>query len=212
MEAQAEAAADIAQEAAAAAAAQMPLPPIDVPSASAVPKRPTPRPGFHWNSDNDAPQTPFESWMEGRIKNKVGEDGTRGKLFLQTLLNNIPTMMLCCVPLFALVLKLLYLRRRRYYIEHLVYAVHIHTFAYVGVTVIVLCALLIAQWSNVARVLFSVACGLLMFGLVFLSIRRVYGEGWFFTTLKFLLGGIAYAVVIVCAVATTAFITLLLPD
>src|ERR671932_514530 len=106
--------------------------------------------------------------MENRIKSKVGEDGTRGKLFLQTLFNNIPTMMLCCVPLFALVLKLLYLGTRRYYVEHLVYALHIHTFVYVAVTVIVLCALAIAQISNTARVLFSVFAGFAVFVQVFL--------------------------------------------
>ncbi len=181
------------------------------PAPSAVPKREPRGPGIHFGND-DKPKTPFESWMEGRIKGKVGEDGTQGKLFLQTLLNNVPTMMLCCIPLFALVLKILYVRKGRYYVEHLVYALHIHTFAYVGVTLIVLCAVLIAQWSSTVRVLFSVACGFAMFVLVFLSIRRVYGEGWFFTTFKFLLGGLVYAVVIVFAVATTAFITLLLPD
>ena len=165
------------------------------PAPPAVPKRESRGPGLHFGSD-DGPKTPFESWMEGRIKSKVGEDGTRGKLFLQTLLNNVPTMMLFCVPLFALVLKLLYVRKGRYYVEHLVYALHIHTFAYLGVTVIVLCALAIAQWSHTLRVLFSIACGFAMFVLVFLSIRRVYGEGWFFTTFKFLLGGIAYGVIV----------------
>ena len=208
--AQAEAAADIAKERATAGAEQAPIPPIDVPAPPAEARKHR-GPGIHFGSD-DKPKTPFESWMEGRIKSKVGEDGTRGKLFLQTLLNNVPTMMLCCVPLFALVLKLLYIRKRRYYVEHLVYALHIHTFIYVGVTVVVLCAVLIAQWSDVARALFSTACGFVMFGLVFLSIRRVYGEGWFFSTLKFILGGIAYFVVLIIAVGTTAFITLLLPD
>ena len=154
----------------------------------------------------------MESWIESLIKSKVGEYGTKAKLFLQTLVSNIPTMMLCCIPLFALVLKVLYVRRRRYYVEHLVYALHIHTFVYVGVTVIVLLAMALAQWSETARALFSTAAGCAMFVLVFLSIRRVYGEGWFFTTLKFLLGGLAYFMVLIVAVGATAFITLLLPE
>ena len=37
-------------------------------------------------------------------------------------------MMLCCIPLFAFVLKVLYIRRRLFYIDHLIYALHIHTF------------------------------------------------------------------------------------
>ena len=51
-----------------------------------------------------------------------------------------------------------------------------------------------------------------IFVQIFLSIRRVYGQGWFFTTLKFLLGGIVYFVILVFAVAATAFVTLLLPS
>ena len=121
-------------------------------------------------------------------------------------------MMLCCIPLFALVLKLLYVRKGRYYVEHLVYALHIHTFVYVGVTVVVLIALALAQWSDTVRALFSVAAGFAMFVLVFISIRQVYREGWFFTTMKFALGAFIYTVVLAFAVTATAFITLLLPE
>jgi hypothetical protein len=184
-----------------------------VPPVAPSPVRPKRTPGIHFKSDEAGkPRTPFQNWMETRIKGKIGEDGTRGKLFLQTLLNNVPTMMLCCIPLFALVLKLLYLGKRRFYVEHLVYALHIHTFVYVAVTVVVLCALGIAQVSNTARVLFSVAAGFAIFVQVFFSIRRVYGQGWFFSAFKFVIGGIIYAVVIVTAVGVTAFVTLLLPD
>jgi hypothetical protein len=162
--------------------------------------------------DDDKPKNEFEKWMQDRVKNKIGEGGTKAKLFAETLRNNIPTMMLCCIPLFALVLKMLYFRRRRYYVEHLVYALHIHTFAYLGVVAITLIGMGIARFSETARVLVVVALSITMFVQVFLSIRRVYGQGWFFTTFKFLLGGIAYLVILVCAVGITAFITLLLPE
>ena len=59
-------------------------------------------------------------------------------LFISTLFSNLPYMMLCCIPLFALVLKALYVRRHIFYIDHLVYALHIHSFAYVGIMLIVL--------------------------------------------------------------------------
>jgi ribosomal protein L32 len=186
--------------------------PVPSPAASAAKARRGPG-GFQFEVDQDGkPKPPFEAWLENRIKSKVGEDGSKGKLFLQTLVNNIPTMMLCCIPLFALVLKLLYVRKRRYYVEHLVYALHIHTFVYVGVTVVVLLAMALAQWSDTARALFSFAAGFAMFLLVFLSIRYVYREGWFSTVVKFIVGAVIYTVVLVFAVAATAFITLLLPE
>ncbi|MDQ6623804.1 MAG: DUF3667 domain-containing protein [Verrucomicrobiota bacterium] len=165
----------------------------------------------HFGRDGHEANTPFEAWMQSRIKDKVGQDGTKATLFLETLRSNIPTMMLCCIPLFALVLKMLYLGKRRYYVEHLVYALHIHTFAYIGATLITLIALGLARWSETARAIVVAALSVVMFVQVFLSIRRVYGQGWFFTTFKFLLGGFVYFVIIVCAVAVTAFVTLLLP-
>jgi hypothetical protein len=47
---------------------------------------------------------------------------------------------------------------------------------------------------------------------IFLSIRRVYRQGWFMTLIKFLFGGLVYCVILVFAVAATAFVTLLLPS
>ncbi|HEY2615398.1 MAG TPA: DUF3667 domain-containing protein [Chthoniobacterales bacterium] len=166
---------------------------------------------FQFSFDDDKDKNDFDKWMENRIKEKVGEDGTKAQLFLDTLRSNIPTMMLCCIPLFAFVLKLLYVRKRRFYIEHLVYALHIHTFAYVAVVVITLLAMGAARWLPAMRGLLIGVLTMLLFVQVFLSIRRVYGQGWFFTTLKFLLGGFVYFVILITAVAMTAFVTLLLP-
>jgi hypothetical protein len=107
------------------------------------PAAPTPAPApnisfspvIQFDRGDSEAKDPFAKWIESRVKEKVGEDGTKVTLFLDTLRSNVPTMMLCCVPLFAFVLKMLYLRQRRYYVEHLVYALHIHTFVYVAVVV-----------------------------------------------------------------------------
>jgi len=46
---------------------------------------------------------------------------------------------------------------------------------------------------------------------IFLSIRRVYRQGWFMSTLKFFVGGFVYMIVLFLALAATFFITLALP-
>ncbi len=173
---------------------------------------PTHGPNISFSDDPNRPKTPFQNWLETRIKDKVGEDGTKGKLFLNTLRSNIPTMMLCCIPLFAFILKILYIRQRRYYVEHLVYALHIHSFVYVGVVIITLLAMGAARSLPALQGWMIGLLCVVLFVQVFLSIRRVYGQGWFFTTLKFLLGGIGYLVILLIAVGATAFVTLLLPD
>ena len=180
----------------------------DVPTAT--PKAKKKDGGIHFRmGPEDGPKTPFEAWMEQQVKDKIGEDGTKAKLFLDTLRNNIPVMMLCCIPLFAFVLKVLYIRKGRFYVEHLVYALHIHTFLYVAVVITAVGAM---AANRTLPALSGWIIGLMscaIFVQIFLSVRRVYGQGWFFSAFKFLLGGFVYLVILVFAVAATAFVTLL---
>jgi Protein of unknown function (DUF3667) len=158
------------------------------------------------------PTTPFEKWIETRAKEKLGEHGTNLQLFLVALFNNFPYMMLCCIPLFAFVLKVLYIRRGIFYIDHLVYALHIHTFAYVAIMLIV--AATIGLNRAMPGPLTGWIIGLLWFTFavqIFLSIRRVYRQGWFLSVFKFFVGGFVYLIVLCMALAITFFITLALP-
>jgi hypothetical protein len=162
--------------------------------------------------ENEKSSTPFERWLEARAKEKMGEHGTKMGLFISTLFNNLPYMMLCCIPLFALVLKVLYLRRHIFYIDHLIYALHIHSFFYTGVMVIVLATMGINRVLPGQFAGWLIAAFWITFGVqIFLSIRRVYRQGWFMSTFKFFVGGFAYLIVLFLALAATFFITLALP-
>jgi len=46
---------------------------------------------------------------------------------------------------------------------------------------------------------------------IFLSIRRVYRQGWFISTFKFFFGGFVYLMVLVAALVATFIVTILLP-
>jgi hypothetical protein len=158
------------------------------------------------------PSDRIGKWLEQKAKEKMGEHGSKMALFIATLFSNLPYMMLCCIPLFALVLKVLYVRKRIFYIDHLVYALHIHSFAYLAIMLIVLITI------GLNRLIPGVFAGWIIAALwitfatqIFLSIRRVYRQGWFFTVFKFFLGGIAYLFVLAIALATTFFITIVLP-
>ncbi len=142
----------------------------------------------------------------------MGEHGTKMGLFIATLFSNLPYMMLCCIPLFAFVLKILYLRRHIFYVDHLIYALHIHTFAYTGIMLIVLTTIGLnrlipgpsASWTIVFLWIAFVT-------QIFLSIRRVYRQGWFISIFKFFFGGFVYLMVLVFALAITFFATVVLP-
>jgi hypothetical protein len=156
--------------------------------------------------------TPFESWIEARAKEKMGEHGTKMGLFISTLFSNLPYMMLCCIPLFALVLKILYVRRHIFYIDHLIYALHIHTFAYTGIMLIVLATIGLNRVIPGPIAGWTIALLWIAFLVqIFLSIRRVYRQGWFISIFKFLFGGFVYLIVLGLALAATFFITVALP-
>lgn len=170
------------------------------------------RPGVHFGPDKHEPQTQFEKWMEQRIKDKIGEGGTRVKLFVETLRSNLSTMMLFCIPVFAFVLKILYVRQKRFYIEHLVYALNIHAFFYLATIIVVLISIgLHAVIPGAPQVLLTLLlCGI-AFVQIFLSIRAVYRQSWFMSLFKFALGSFVYLFVLVIGVGATAIATLLLP-
>jgi len=184
----------------------------DVPDKRPEAKKPD-RPLLELDStDSASPPNRFEKWIEGRAKEKLGERGTNLQLFLITMVSNLPYMVLCCIPLFAFVLKILYLRKRVFYIDHLVYALHIHTFAYLAIMLIVLATLglnrtvpgVLAGWIvGVLWAIFAVQ--------IFLSIRRVYRQDWFITVFKFFAGGFVYLIVLSVALTATFFITLAMP-
>ena len=162
--------------------------------------------------DDAKSTTPFERWIEARAKEKMGEHGTKMGLFISTLFSNLPYMMLCCIPLFALVLKVLYLRRHIFYIDHLIYALHIHTFFYTAVMLIVLATIGLNRFAS--GPIAGLMIAFLWIGFVtqiFLSIRYVYRQGWFISIFKFLFGGFVYLIVLVSALAVTFFATLALP-
>src|SRR6266513_983513 len=158
------------------------------------------------------PSTPFEKWIETRAKEKLGEHGTNLQLFAKTLISNLPYMMLCCIPLFALVLKILYIRRKIFYIDHLIYALHIHSFAYLATILIILATIGLSRVASGASAGWIVALLWITFAAqILLSIRRVYRQGWFISIFKFLFGGFVYLIVLVAAVAVTFFITVASP-
>jgi hypothetical protein len=162
--------------------------------------------------DDAKNSTPFERWLETRAREKMGDHGTKMGLFIATLFSNLPYMMLCCIPLFAFVLKVLYVRRRIFYIDHLIYALHIHTFFYAGTMLIVFAIM------GLNRLIPGTFADLLIAALwiafvveIWLSIRYVYRQGWFLSTLKFFIGGGVYFFVLMLALAATFFITLAVP-
>jgi hypothetical protein len=154
---------------------------------------------------------PFVKWVEGRAKDKLGPTGDRGDLFMKALIQNIAPMVLCCIPLFALVLKILYIFKRRFYIDHLIFALHTHAFVFLSTVVIIGIGFLLALQSKALTATVCTFLGIAVVMQLLIAIRRVYRQNWFATIFKFALGTWIYSVLLGIAFGITAFLTLLLP-
>lgn len=95
---------------------------------------------------------------------------------------HVPIAMFFLLPAFALMLKVLYVRRGRPYMEHLVFALHGHAFVF----------LLFSAMLLVRNDTFNLLAGLWMMVYLWWAMLRVYGQGWLKTTAKFVLLGTAY--------------------
>ena len=122
-----------------------------------------------------------------------------GRALIGGFMDAAPKVVFLLLPLFALLLKLLYVRRRRLYVEHFVFALHLHAVAFLVFTVF---ALLRNAWLNL-----GLATWLAVYG--YMAMRRVYGQGWFRTTTKFLALGFAYFFVVAAAIAAGTLLVVL---
>jgi hypothetical protein len=109
------------------------------------------------------------------------------------LTNYLPKMMFIMLPVFALFLKLLYLRRQRYYVGHLIFAFNYHSFAFIVFLVTTITSVALPELvSGIVNALLMVY----MHVYLFVAMYRVYDESWFKTLLKFFVLYICYSTVL----------------
>lgn len=124
----------------------------------------------------------------------------------------VPSTLFVMVPLFALMLKLLYLGSGRLYLEHLVVALSSHAFLCLDLLAILLLMLLgdalsgAGLWASLPLGLAQTALWLWMPVYLLLMQRRVYRQSWPVTLLKYgVLGGIYGVSVFMLAIALLIF-------
>jgi len=106
--------------------------------------------------------------------------------------HRIPTLLFLGVPLFALLLKLLYLGSGRYYVEHLIFSLHLHTWLFL-VFMLGNGYLKLASFGpGWIGTLAAWAIALWALWYVFRSFRVVYGQGRWLTAMKILTLGMVH--------------------
>ena len=126
----------------------------------------------------------------------------------------LPQVLFVMMPLFALMLKIMYIFKRRLYMEHLVVALHSHAFIFLSLLVITL-TLMAANWAAQAAPWLKTVLDWLVVGMwtwlpiyLFAMQKRVYKQGWIMTTLKYGVIGIAYIVLVSFGVSAAFLVSL----
>jgi hypothetical protein len=164
---------------------------------------------FEWDQDGDPPTVSVgfpagDSAVANQIR-RLGAMQPRQAVetLVGTFFNYVPTMMFILLPVFAAVLKLLYIRRGRYYAEHFVFLLHVHSFVFLLLTVMLLLRELVAGWLE-----FILAGCILVY--IYLALWRVYGQGWLKTFVKYWTLGWAYFWILIATMPLAFLATLLL--
>jgi len=98
--------------------------------------------------------------------------------FLAGIWDKAPFSMFLLLPFMALIMKLLYIRRNRLYIEHLIFMLHIHAFIFF---LIALDIVLDNEFANLNPSFIVVP---LILVYLWIAFYKVYRQGWLRTTFK----------------------------
>ena len=137
-----------------------------------------------------------DSWLERRfaklginINNKFRENPNEALTrILEGFFHRLPYLLFVSLPLFALILRLVYIRRKQFYFaDHGVFTIHLYVFSFIVLLVVFgldkLQGLLGWDFLDALQ-------GFVFFGLVvylYIAMHNFYKQGWGKTFLKFLL-------------------------
>lgn len=138
----------------------------------------------------------------GRAQDALRHARENPQPLIEAFFGAIPPATFVLVPLFALFLKVMYLFKRRLYMEHLLVALHSHAFIFLSLLVLTLLEMgrgfVAAAHDGLATALDWLTYAMAWWVPVYLFVaqKRIYRQGWLMTALKFSVVGVAYTVLL----------------
>lgn len=119
------------------------------------------------------------------------------KRLVEAFLRVLPQSLFVLLPIFALLLKIVFVFKRRLYLEHLMVALHSHTFIYFAIVLAMTLQWIHGGWphgwANPFGFLFALTVAWIPINL-FLTQKRVYRQGWFGAIVAYSVIGLMYTV------------------
>jgi hypothetical protein len=123
------------------------------------------------------------------LKQKYGSDMTQGvSLIWSDFLHKLPYILFLSLPFFALILKLLYVRRKNfYYSDHAIFTLYHYIFSFV-LLMLMMGVGQLRDWTGFSGLSWLIfILFFLWIGYLLIEMKFFYRQGWFKTTVKFLL-------------------------
>jgi hypothetical protein len=149
------------------------------------------------------PQTFFRKLMVRQI---IRLGNATPEALIASFVEKIPIMMFLLLPIFAFFLKVIYLRSKRYFIEHLVFTLHIHSFYFLVFSLGLIWLELVGQIEEWAIGTTS----LLILFYTYKSFRNVYRQNRFKTMIKMSFLGFLYLITLIIFLVLTVLVGLLI--
>lgn len=121
--------------------------------------------------------------------------------------SNLPNIIILLLPVFALVLKLLYVRRNYFYVEHLIFGIHLHCLAFALFSIVFIVEWAFPDLEELLNVVY-----LWFFIYAFLAMKRIYSQSWIRTFVKFNFLGASYTLSLIVGLTLNLILSFFLVD
>ena len=118
----------------------------------------------------------------------------------QFMSDDLPRMMFILLPIFALLLKLIF--PRRLYFDHIIFSIHLHSAAYIVLALML--PLEEVATGQIPALIVQLVLTVYLFGYVIMSLHRVYDTTWLATSAKSMVLLFGYMIVVSMAIETTS--------
>jgi hypothetical protein len=138
-------------------------------------------------------------WIEVNNKYRDDDGGKRfGEDFGQAFLENFSKVLFYLLPIFALLLKLLYVRKDFYYSEHLVFSIYYYNFFYLAATLFLLVEYIpvVGGWLDAVIVIWIII-------YLPIAMKRMYLQSWGKTILKYSIFFFLFSVFLALGITTS---------
>jgi len=160
-----------------------------------------------WDRETNPVDIPwFPDWLNERINDEIEGSPEKAKqinenpnLIIDKVFDILPATMFILLPFVALIFKFWYLFAKRYYVEHLIFSLHNHSFIFTCLIVMLLLEVIENQFAGSGFAAGELAMQWLAIGMfawipvyLLISLSVVYQQGWLLTIGKFFAIGISY--------------------